>query len=38
MSANIETITVKTLDDEVISLAEVVDGQPTVIAFLRHFG
>ena len=29
---------VKTLQDEVVALDDVVDGQLTVIAFLRHFG
>lgn len=31
-------LTVKTLEDEVVALDEVADGQLTVIAFLRHFG
>ncbi len=31
-------LTVKTLDDEVVSLDDVIAGRLTVIAFLRHFG
>lgn len=31
-------VTVKTLDDEVVELEQLVEGKPTVIAFLRHFG
>jgi hypothetical protein len=31
-------LTVKTLDDEVVPLHDVIGGQLTVIAFLRHFG
>lgn len=33
-----EAVTVKTLDDEVVDLSDVIDGQTTVISFLRHFG
>lgn len=38
MSHSLETLTVKTLTDEVVALADVVGHRPTVIAFLRHFG
>ena len=31
-------VTVKTLDDEVVALDDLVDEKTTVIAFLRHFG
>lgn len=31
-------VAVKTLDDEVVELEQLVEGKPTVIAFLRHFG
>ena len=31
-------VTVKTLEDEVVDLESIIDGQTTVIAFLRHFG
>ncbi len=31
-------LTVKTLDDEVVALDDVIAGRLTVIAFLRHFG
>ena len=31
-------LTVKTLEDEVVALDDVIGGQLTVIAFLRHFG
>jgi hypothetical protein len=33
-----ETLTVKTLDDEVISLDSIIEGRKTVLVFLRHFG
>lgn len=32
------SLTVKTLDDEVVPLDDVLDGRLTVLAFLRHFG
>lgn len=32
------SLTVKTLDDEVVALDDVLDGRLTVLAFLRHFG
>jgi hypothetical protein len=31
-------VTVKDLDDQVVELNHLLDGRPTVIAFLRHFG
>lgn len=33
-----ESLTVKTLDDEVVSLNSVIEGRKTVLVFLRHFG
>lgn len=33
-----EILTVKTLDDEVVSLNSVIEGKKTVLVFLRHFG
>lgn len=33
-----ESLTVKTLDDEVVSLNSVIEGKKTVLVFLRHFG
>lgn len=31
-------VTVKNLDDEVVELEQIINGQTTVISFLRHFG
>jgi hypothetical protein len=34
----LDMLTVKTLDDEVVALEDIIDGRLTVVAFLRHFG
>lgn len=31
-------VTVKDLQDRIVELDDIIDGQPTVISFLRHFG
>lgn len=33
-----ESLMVKTLDEEMVSFNSVIDGQKTVVVFLRHFG
>ena len=38
MARAIDGVTVKTLDDKVVALADVVAGKPVVLSFLRHFG